>query len=482
MKNITLIAFLIPIIFYSQEKKDVSLEVILKNQENLGDCFVSWAVNGEREYFLPHLYEYKSVEGNFFGSFPLDSLVNVSIYSTREGHNIFSEIIVPSDKITLSIYKDSTEVITKNTNRKYSRKYAANPLSQFIAGFSSNAYSLDALKKWYSKKYKSLLAKDTLGLHTKNRIQGYKELRIADLEMYYLYLANMAINFSISDSKYRTNLKEFQGYLFEAYDPFHRKYFFTSYNRWIDIAESKSKFLSRNAKNKKYNIGLWYNKELHHMNYAPKEVQRRLMESFIMNGVVRKDIPVAQLNQHLKDYGRCFPNSPIYDVLIDKVSSLSPVTKKEKNLYQFSINGLEFIKQVENFPDVISENYKEPYVLVDFWATWCSSCIKEFENKEELHAFLAENNIGMLYVTMDSNKKYALWKRLLEKHSLIGIHYIAGKSLMQEFANYSPLNKEIKYLPRYVLMDQKGKVIHENIGVPSDDHFYQKLKSVIEKK
>lgn len=98
-------------------------------------------------------------------------------------------------------------------------------------------------------------------------------------------------------------------------------------------------------------------------------------------------------------------------------------------------------------------SYRGKILYIDFWASWCVPCIKEFPNSKALQEHYKDSpELVFLYISLDDEKE--MWEAGLEKHQPVGDHYwIPG--FKQEVPEYFDINS----IPRYVLIDQQGKII-----------------------
>ncbi len=126
--------------------------------------------------------------------------------------------------------------------------------------------------------------------------------------------------------------------------------------------------------------------------------------------------------------------------------------------------------------DELIPKFNGNIVYVDFWASWCFSCIEEFKPEPELDVFFKSNNIIRLYIAMEKEEKDSIkqlksiekWKDLVEKHNLHGYNYYV--QLKSEFSN-EILKKIMKgqlSLPRFAIIDKNGIIVERDAKRPSN--------------
>lgn len=110
------------------------------------------------------------------------------------------------------------------------------------------------------------------------------------------------------------------------------------------------------------------------------------------------------------------------------------------------------------------DDLKGKYVYIDFWATWCAPCKKEFPYLKKLEKKYKHDNIHFVSISLDKENKFELWKKMIKENNLGGIQLFADKDFDSEFA------KEylITSIPKFVLLDPQGRIISTDAPRPSD--------------
>ncbi|MDH8701703.1 thiol-disulfide isomerase/thioredoxin [Dysgonomonadaceae bacterium PH5-43] len=120
--------------------------------------------------------------------------------------------------------------------------------------------------------------------------------------------------------------------------------------------------------------------------------------------------------------------------------------------------------------DMFNE-YKGKYIYLDFWASWCGPCRALMPKSHELKAKY-KDDVHFVYISTD--KDAPAWKMAVKQENLSpeDSYLISDKS---EFIK----NKQVKTIPRYMIIDREGKIINDNAFRPDDPEFDEKMMRII---
>lgn len=98
----------------------------------------------------------------------------------------------------------------------------------------------------------------------------------------------------------------------------------------------------------------------------------------------------------------------------------------------------------------ILKKHKGENLVIEIWASWCGDCVKAMPKLKELQA----NNPDVSYVFISMDKTADKWKAGIEKHEIIGDHYMALDQMKGVFGQAIDLD----WIPRYIIVDKKGNI------------------------
>lgn len=110
-----------------------------------------------------------------------------------------------------------------------------------------------------------------------------------------------------------------------------------------------------------------------------------------------------------------------------------------------------------SFDDVIKKK-RGKVVFVDFWASWCLPCRKQFANSAKLQDELAGEDIAFLYLSIDKNSED--WKKACEEEQLQ-----SEESFLLPNDETADIVKNFKItsVPRYLIIGKDGRVVKSDL-------------------
>jgi thiol-disulfide isomerase/thioredoxin len=110
------------------------------------------------------------------------------------------------------------------------------------------------------------------------------------------------------------------------------------------------------------------------------------------------------------------------------------------------------------------------YFLIDFWATWCKPCINEdLSLGRKIDSI--PSNVQIIKISLDKQSDYSKWKKMsLGKQ----YSYITLYGFEDPLCHYLNINA----IPRFVVIDNNGKLINDDFQMPSNDDFIHNLNTL----
>lgn len=169
--------------------------------------------------------------------------------------------------------------------------------------------------------------------------------------------------------------------------------------------------------------------------------------------------------QLYETYRAEFPNSPFLNVLEPGVKENlrfqnSRITDKDYHI-------LTCDSTITSLEDAVKP-FKGKVVYIDVWATWCGSCLKEFQYLPALKEKAHNMDVVYLYISIDRPEERKKWEKTIAYHQLKGYHLLVneklGKSLYTELGN----ERQILSIPCFVIIDKTGKIVIRHAAAPSE--------------
>lgn len=101
---------------------------------------------------------------------------------------------------------------------------------------------------------------------------------------------------------------------------------------------------------------------------------------------------------------------------------------------------------------------KNKYVLLDFWASWCTPCRATNRNIAPLYADLKSKGIEVVSISVDENKE--LWKKAVQSDKIPWPQLISASMKSEAVLNYN-----VQSLPSTFLIDKDGVIVKQGIEI-----------------
>ncbi|UTA68695.1 TlpA disulfide reductase family protein [Emticicia sp. 21SJ11W-3] len=392
---------------------------------------------------------------------------------------------LPVLKLKNRITKSKDTNIEEYINKEINKEPYITPCKYF-----DNTYSY--LEKIYSDK--TLLASVT-GLSVEKTMT--RKFEIDNLIKKDLYPASK--KYSQNFTKILDSLYKAEDISEDVYNCFKNKY--TTFNKIIDIengliSESELKQIIYSGKKVEVYYDLFHQQLIESIvrkyiipktkfldlkngvNKDNREIYKLIKESNIFS----EEDKQALLAKELSNIGHNFPKGEFINYYNDfsKYSKDSTLISSVKNsFYSYFDTDTNISNSVilsNNINSKVDLNkllisQKSKIVYIDFWASWCAPCRKEFRHSLKLRNEFKSSPITFLYISIDKDKlswEKASFKEQLDENNFLFVNY--------ENSVFSQLHK-LSLIPRYMIFDNKGNLIYGNAPPPSDP----KIREIFDK-
>ena len=439
----------------------------------------------------------KIKSGNFSTSLTIDAPGFICFQGKSFPKTIF--YVEPDEQIEILFFKDETgrTKVKFSGNNEIANNILVNnsPLDNqsFLQFRLPEMFQTESADSFYEIMNRELeiSTKPFKNQIEKKRItQRCYQAMMGETEQAMLYWVSMYLkDFQMPDNElpYVTKLnhdevKKLTNMLYLKYDPYKNKYL--SATRTQQNQLTKSKLIEKGVlENNKEVTPTWSEfaddftnvaSGLSAIDYAPDSVQMSFIGNTLLSALTYQSVSDKIFNLAFSIYQTKFPSSPFNPLIKDHSYFNRDQTHLADNAtvgdalfmdkkFSDSLLRKEFVNvdQIANLQDLIKINFSGKIVFVDFWATWCSPCIAEFQNESSLRVFLEENQIVTLYVSIDNPSETSKWENAIDKYKLSGYHCLVNKDIRES------LDKWFAGIPRYMLFDSTGELLDDNLPKPS---------------
>lgn len=125
---------------------------------------------------------------------------------------------------------------------------------------------------------------------------------------------------------------------------------------------------------------------------------------------------------------------------------------------------------VHDFKNII-ESSKGKVLIINFWATWCSPCVKEFPGLMNLRREFTEDDLTIVGISMDYGARPV--------ENFVKMHKVNFPILIDDESIGSML--DIKSIPRTLIYNRAGEQILDHLGFISEESFRHIVERLLQK-
>jgi peroxiredoxin len=199
----------------------------------------------------------------------------------------------------------------------------------------------------------------------------------------------------------------------------------------------------------------------------------------VLNEKVKNDKIKEKLSFKIGNYKLDMTNQldDVYSLIVNNLSKQgdkSKIERKYKTLKKVEkgAQSPEFQFIDINGNTVTLKDLRGKIVYIEIWSTGCAPCMAEIPYQKKLEKYYQGKNICFVGINVGDEEKH--WKNTVREKQLGGIQLHASDERDKFFKDYL-----VRGIPRYILLDEEGKIISSNAKRPSDEKLKEQLDKII---
>ncbi len=188
-----------------------------------------------------------------------------------------------------------------------------------------------------------------------------------------------------------------------------------------------------------------------------------------------EELSQSQINAYSNFIGNSFEDKYIRQLLLamcNQTSKKIEIISNRTIPNDANLNKYESITGKKLFKEIIDENVGK-VIYIDIWATWCSPCKKQIAHSQRMHEMLKDKNVSFVYLCCRSEEE--TWKNIIRQFQIKGSHVL----LNNEQYNYLKSRFLISGIPRYILIDNSGKIINADAPLPDSEEIIIEINKLL---
>lgn len=157
-----------------------------------------------------------------------------------------------------------------------------------------------------------------------------------------------------------------------------------------------------------------------------------------------------------------------YDENMEKLASINKILTESKPLISskqlgtpieemsfgaklYKVDTLESEQLLAN----LKSSFKDKAIIIDFWATWCSPCLREMPHSKKLQDDAKNLSVEFVYLCTSRGSDLNQWKSKIAEFKIGGTHIFVEQNIESKLMNLF----SVSGFPSYVLIDKSGNYV-----------------------
>ena len=124
---------------------------------------------------------------------------------------------------------------------------------------------------------------------------------------------------------------------------------------------------------------------------------------------------------------------------------------------------------VQDFKNMIESNQGK-VLIINFWATWCSPCVKEFPGLMNLRKSFSEDDLTIIGISMDYGMRPV--------ENFVKLNQVNFPVVLDDDSIGSML--DIKSIPRTLIYNRAGEKVLDHLGFISEESFHHVVERLLQ--
>lgn len=176
----------------------------------------------------------------------------------------------------------------------------------------------------------------------------------------------------------------------------------------------------------------------------------------------QRNVVLSYLDKYKAEFGDL---SPIEDLALEMEYGFTGISDMDLQ----SLDGESILWED------LKTKWKGKVIYLDFWASWCAPCLRAMPYSHELKKKFNREEVVFVYLAINDKKNP--WLEKSNRFDINENNFLIKNSKTSDFIKKT----KITTIPRYMIFDKEGNLVHEDAPGPDKPESYEILNQILGK-